>query len=265
MWGVLIGIFTGIWNGIETVALTLATVITTIWSIIRPILNPLWDAAQWTYRSILKPIWSWVSAHLDRLKQLYDEHVKPIIDGIYSVIRTVKKIWAAILQPFFDTISALQQFLTLTHLNNTIFGQWLDAELGKLYAFLQTIDAKFLKPLNAILHVLNDIVLDIDGAFRYAITIQTTGKHMASISRQWWNIPLNKMASVRFQDGKLGRLKPEPFTTTYTALADHLAGGDTDITGSVDNARDVFLAVVNGNLAGVDELTNKAYATTENA
>jgi phage-related protein len=260
MWGVIVGLLTGIWNGIETVALTLATVITTIWSIIRPILNPLWDAASWTYNSVLKPMWQWVSTHLDKLKQLYDDHVKPIIDTVYKVIATIKKIWHAILQPFFDFISALQQFLVITRLNQTAFGAWLDDELHQVYQFLNQLDARFEKPLNAILSVLNDIVLDIDGAFRYAITIRTTGKHIASISRQFWNAPLNAMASVRDAAGKLPHPRQAPLATTVTALTQQFAGEQGDLADNIDGARAIFLAVVNDDHEGADALMAQAYA-----
>jgi hypothetical protein len=260
MWGAIIGFFTGIWNAVETVAITVATVISTIWSIIRPILTPLWSGVQWVYGNVLKPIYQWAYEHLLKLKQLYDSYVKPVVDRIYDIIRTVRRIWESILQPIFDTISALQQFLVLTRLNQTVFGQWLDGELNKIYATFQDLDRRFLAPLNAILHVLNEIVLDIDGAFRYAIMIQTTGKHIASISRQAWNSSLNLIGSVRFHDGTLGRLKPEPFHTTFTALQTQLESGSGPLAVNVDGARTVFLAVTGGQLDAVDTHAASAFA-----
>jgi phage-related protein len=258
MWGILVGIFTGIWNGIETVALTLATVISTIWSIIRPILNPLWSGAKWLYGNVLKPFWQWAKDHLERLKELYDDHVKPIVDRIYSVIRQVKKFWNDLLQPVFDGISALQQLLVVTRLNQTVFGQWLDGELGKLYQILTDFDQRFLKPLNAVLHVLNDIVLDIDGAFRYAITIETTGKHINSIARQWWNTSLKNIDSVRFGDGTLTRLKPSPFQPIVDGLVQQLEGNDSIFASNVDDARTIFGAVISGQYAIVDDFIRGA-------
>jgi len=244
-------------NALVAVGEAIWTFFVFIWPYLLTVFKAIGHGADWVWNHAVKPFWGWAKDHLAALRKAWLDHVQPIIDQVYKVIRKIKDVWNTFVQPVYDTISALRTFLTLTHLNTTAFGRALDGALASIEADLERVRRAVFEPINKILHVLNEIVMDVDGVFRYAILVDSTGRHIASIARQWWNVSLPKIKNYR-TGGKLPSAARGHLHTQYDELALTLEDRTSYYDPMLERAGRMFAFVVAGSLDDANALAHDA-------
>src|SRR5260370_15274909 len=165
-----IGIVSGIvsvvaWiaGAVADIAAAVVAALAAVWAAIGPILLWLWNGLKFVWSDVLKPTWELLKSWGEKVYQLYKDHVKPIVDWIQGVSKTLRQVYKTFIQPIRDLISILEQFLRLTGLANTAIGSWLDGELPRLGRTLAPFWEELTKPINLLLHLANEVILDANG------------------------------------------------------------------------------------------------------
>jgi len=195
-----IGIITGIVSIIGWVADTAATIaaavgaaLAAVWAALAPVLLAIWHAIQFPWSAVIKPAWDFLKAWGERVYQLYKDHVQPILDVIGKVNKLLRDVYDTFVRPFLDILSVLDQFLRLTGLINTAFGRWLDGEIHRIDSVVQKMWEELTKPINLLLHLVNEYILDARGLFQAPLLLRSTERYAAHITGQLWTISLDQI------------------------------------------------------------------------
>src|SRR5207253_4832233 len=105
----------------------------------------------------------------------------PIVDWVSRISKALRCVYQTYIQPVRDLLSILEQFLTLTHLAHTAFGQWLDGELHRIDGTIAKVWADLTKPINLLLHLVNEYILDAKGLLQAPLLLESTGRYMGTI------------------------------------------------------------------------------------
>jgi hypothetical protein len=253
MWGIILSAVGWLVSAVVTVAEQVWAFFVFIWPTLLAVFRPILDGVTFIWNNVLKPFWAWAQDVLAGLRDVWTKFVRPIIDQVEQIIQHVKSIWNAVVQPIFDTISAVKEFLTLTHLDRTAFGQAIDDTLNLIERDINALTSKVFAPLNAILKFLNDIVIDVDGFFRYAMMVGSIGKSINTIAHQWWHAQLKNMKAVR-QPFQPLKLKPSGNAAESIAgLVKALRGEGSHLTELHDRATKGVALIASGDDQGFDD------------
>jgi phage-related protein len=191
---VAIGIVTGIiavliWVGEAAVqiALAVAAALAAVWAVLGPILLAIWHSLAWTFNNVLKPVWDTVKKWGDEVWKLYVAHLKPIVDWIGKIAKTLRQIYTTFVQPIRDALSILEQFLRLSGLAHTAIGSWLDSELHRIDGTIARVWAELTRPINVLLHLVNEVILDVHGILQAPLLLESTATYMGHIAEQFWD------------------------------------------------------------------------------
>jgi len=191
--GIVSGIIAGIvWfaGAVADVAVAVAAALAAVWAAIGPILIELWHGVGWVWDDVVKPAWDALKGWGEEVWQLYEDHVRPIIDAIQGIVKDLRDVYRTFIQPFLDILSVLDQFLRLTGLANTVFGQWLDGEIHRVDSIVQQMWAELTRPINLLLHLVNEVILDARGILQAPLLLESTAQYMGYITQQWWSTSL---------------------------------------------------------------------------
>lgn len=193
-----IGIVSGIvavvsWlaGAVVDVAVAVGTALAAMWAALTPVLFAIWNAFSGIWSNVLLPAWGYIKSWGEEIWSLYEQHVKPIIDWLNGLLKVARDIYKTFVQPLLDALSALDQFLRVTGLTNTVFGSWLDGEIHRIDATIARLWQEITAPLNLLLHIVNTVILDARGILQAPLLLNSTAHYMGIICGQWWDVSLD--------------------------------------------------------------------------
>jgi len=255
-----IGIFTAIaaavgWfiGAVVDIAAAVAAALAAVWAAVGPILIAIWHALGGAWSNVIKPAWDFAKKWGEKIWGLYTDHVKPIIDKFQSVLKYLRKVYDIFIKPIRDLISILDQFLRLSGLINTAFGRWLDGELHAVDGALGRMWAELTKPINLLLHLVNEVILDAKGLLQAPLLLESTAEYMGYIASQWWDTSLRTIHTDwtailnAFHTGP--RIKP-----SFDDAGAVLQGNTSAHQAAIDHGRAVFQLLTSDNYEQADYL-----------
>lgn len=255
-----IGIITGIadvlgwlFGQVASIAAAVAAALSAVWAVLGPILIAIWHALSFAWSGLIQPAWTFVKSWGERIWQLYTDHVKPIIDKVEGVVKTIRKTYQKLVAPLRDTLSVLEQFLHLTHLTNTAVGRWLDGELKGIDSKIGQVWSELMKPINQILHLLDTYILDAKGILQAPLLLESTAAYMGFIAQQWWEAGLGTI-TTDWKAYLAGKAAQQPTAPSFQAGAALMAGQPSYLDPHVDHAVAVFTLTAAADFTGLDDL-----------
>jgi hypothetical protein len=195
-----IGIITGItavvgWivDAAASIAAAVAASLAAVWVALGPVLIAIWHAIEIPWNDVIKPAWSVLKSWGEEVYKLYEDHVKPLIDALGKVSKLLRDVYDTFVRPFEDILSVLDQFLRLTGLINTAFGHWLDGEIHRVQGLIEKVWQDLTKPINLLLHLVNEYILDARGLLQAPLLLQSTERYAAHITGQLWTVSLDQI------------------------------------------------------------------------
>lgn len=256
-----IGIVTGIgaligWlvDAAVTIAAAVGAALAAMWAVLGPILVPVWSALKGIWQDVLKPAWNKILDWGYRLQCIYFDHIKPILDKFKRVSKILRDVYATFLAPIHDLVSIVDQFLRLTGLIYTPFGQWLDGELHYFDNVLDDFWRRISDPINVLLRVVNEYILDADRLLAAPLLLQSTAKHMDVVVSQWWSSSLQTVSDDWKTGLKSLRVKQDS-GGGYKAGAAFVAGQPSSLDGLDQHATLIVQAIHQDDWTMVDYLT----------
>ncbi len=264
-----IGIVSGIvsvvaWiaGAVADIAAAVVAALAAVWAAIGPILLWLWNGLKFVWSDVLKPTWELLKSWGEKVYQLYKDHVKPIVDWIQGVAKTLRQVYKTFIQPIRDLISILEQFLRLTGLANTAIGSWLDGELHRLDGTIARMWEELTKPINLLLHLVNEVILDAKGILQAPLLLESTATYMGTITAQWWEHSIGTIKTdwKSVLDGLHTGPRIERSVSDARMIIQDGSGG---LSPAMDHGKAAFDLLMADDYQGFDYLTNGVGPTGE--
>jgi hypothetical protein len=243
-----IGLLAGwIWQGLQAVADYALIALTAAYQFIRAGLGAVWDAARWSYTTILKPIGEFLHRQYLWARELYKAFVQPVIDWLHRLSDLLRRLYTTFVQPILSAIDGVQRILGLLELFHIQWAQDLDDAL-------QRLEDKISKPLQLAIQFLNRIasriesyVLTADNLFQRVTHLRTIQRDLNPVLNMQWGRLLGTLTDKQ----RAGPVGPSDFVSAdeHIQLMEDVFYGNDDATGiDVESA----LALMERAAAGED-------------
>ncbi|MBZ5560170.1 MAG: hypothetical protein LAO77_23175 [Acidobacteriia bacterium] len=233
-----------IWNGIQATADFMVTVLTVAYHVLRVAGTAVWDAAKWTWGTIIRPVGVFLEAAYTRLKTLYASIVAPVLDWTQRIVTTLKKLYATYVQPLMDAVDGVRRMLELLQLLHVQLAKQIDDALATLERKISAPLLLAIQTINVIDNRLESYVLTVDNLFQRATHLNSIRRDLNPILNFQWN---RTMGNVK---GALAHVHAS--TPELTPIQDHGAFFSAAIA---DNAKtkDPLMADLEAYFAGAFE------------
>jgi len=186
MIGLIVGAISWLVGAVADAAVSIAAALAAVWAVVGPILAAIWSALVAVWSNVLKPVWGLLREWGVEVYKVYQKYVDPIVTKIQGITKLLRRVYSTFIAPVRDLLSILEQFLTLTHLNQTALGRLLDAEFHRIDTAIGQVWAELTKPINAVLKIINEVILDAKGLLQAPLLLESTAHYMGTILDQWW-------------------------------------------------------------------------------
>jgi hypothetical protein len=224
------------------VGVSVASSLAAVYAVLQPMFAYIWFSLRAIWGNVLAPFFSKVEGWLSVARDWFTKITGPILKVLEAVKQFERAVYLATFGPIIDTISHIQQLLTLLHLTHTALGQALYNALSRIETTIQNVYNEITAPINDIINTIENAIFSVDHLLRKKLFLHTFARDIGDIWRYWWhyNIPAltDRGATVLDRARKL-----KGVLEWKREVAAAVAGEDSAFMESTDYGRKVFDAI----------------------
>lgn len=226
-WNFIVLAASWVWRGIEVITAAtvqaLQISITILWGFARTIWNGVrdvgsllarglragWDLLRATYEHVLKPAWSKFWTWFDRARRWLEDIFRPVFRWIERVRKWVLELYDKHIRPLLDIIGFARRVLRVLAALGADWARALDRVLAELERRIDGAFRVVLAKINEVIGVLNRIVT-ADGLFQRLALLRSIERDFTILRQQWYQRSSRELTPEERRRRQLPEIKKTP-------------------------------------------------------